>query len=342
MTKEEQQALYGCSIQGYLKYFKESNYKDANEAIVGSIKYLLRSGIDDELTDCSRNELIYVIKNEIAKMVARKQLNTDPNDLTNMHSKSNKDVQSFLKNPFGYIAIELNQNKEQYKIDRMGITDDDEDRLARKYNSNIINIGRMFNIEGVKTVYNAFENNQKDNKSYHMINQLESSLPNNSIDEAFERQKPSFFEKFFRTTSNEYNQFKEAFNNYRDKNNPYCGNDNYLKENALGYIRHKFSNLKDNELPDEALIAKLSGAGKERVMFCLNVIKTINENSAIQEQANNIGDALKNFEIKEDENILDDNFKNNLKEDVNDIKNDNEIDALDLNVEIKENELNNN
>ena len=335
MTNEEKKALYSCSIQGYLKYFKENNYDNIKDAIKGSIKYLIRCGVDEELTDCSRNELIYVIKNEIAKMVAKNQLNNNPNDLTNMHSEDEKDIQSFLKDPSGYIGSYLKKNENEFKIDRKNIVADDEDRLARKYNKNINEVARLLVISGVKTVYNVYANHQNENKSYHIINQLEANLPDNSIDEAFEKQKPGTFEKFFKTTSKEYINFKEAFANYRDINNPFNGNDNYLRDAAMGYIRHKFPNLKDDNFPTKAEIDKLSGAGKERVAFCLNVINVLKENSAIQEQAFKLTEAIDKIEVVK-ENINDDNFHNDLKEDVNDIQKNNKVD-----IEISNEEMDN-
>ena len=328
MTIEEKVTQYGCSIQGYLKYMKDNNYNNVMDAINGSIKYLLRNGIDEELTDCSRNELIYVIKNEIAKMVAKQQLDNNPNDLTNMHSENEKDIQQFLNNPLNYIGTTLKEK--DFKIDRTNINNEEDDRLARKYNKNIKDLSRLLVIEGVKTVYDVYENHQQEDKAYHTMNQLKVSLPNNSIEESFVKQQPSFFEKFFRTTSKEYN----------DKNSIYSGNDEYLKNAAMGYIHHKFPGLKDNELPTREQIAALSGASKERASFCLDVINVINQNSALQQQADKITEALSNADIvKQNNNISDDVFHKDLKEDVNDLNKENKIDMEISDDYIKENSM---
>ena len=332
MTNEEKKAQYGCSIQGYLKYFKDNNYSNVKDAIEGSIKYFLRHGVDDDLTDCSRNELIYVIKNEIAKMVA-KELNDNPNNLNKMNS--NENVNSFLNNPYEYIGKEV-ANENKYKIDRHGIVEEDEDKLARNYNKNIKEAKIIFVTRGIKAIYDAYENNQVDDKAYNMINQLKAKLPNNSIEEAFEKQKPGFFERFFRRTSNEYKEFKEAFENYNDKNSIFNGNDQYLKTAAMKYIHHKFPSLASDKLPTNEQIAALSGAGKERVAFCLQVVLNINENSLIQEQADKVIDVANNMEIKQDNEINDD-FHKNLEEKVDEIENVNNADMNVSDMEVKEN-----
>ena len=340
MTNEEKVALYGCSIQGYLKYFKDNNYQNAKDAIDGSIKYILRRGVDEGLTDCNINELIYVVKNEIAKMVAKEQLKNNPNELTNMHSKDEKNVQYFLKDPFEYVGKELSKNGNKYEVSTNNIIDGEEKKLARKYNKNVNDLGRMLVIPGIKVVYNVYEGNQADVKSYNIINQLQSKLPHNSIEEAFDRQKPSFFEKLFRRTSSEYKNFKTAFNNFNDKNHPLNGSNQYLKDAAMGYIRHKFPNLEDDKLPTAEQIEALGGAGKERAAFCLKVVETLNEHGAIQEQADKVTEAIKNVEIKDQDNIIDNSFQKDLKNDLDDkIVDNNLVNENDNNEIIVNNEI---
>ena len=338
MTNEEKVALYGCSIQGYLKYFKENNFANAKDAIDGSIKYLLRRGVDEGLTDCTLNELIYVVKNEVAKMVAKEQLKNNPSDLTNMHSNDEKNIQFFLKDPNGYVGKELAKNGNKYEISTSKIVDKEEKNLARKYNKNIKDLSRMLIVPGVKTVYSVYESNQMDDKSYTIINHLKGKLSNNSIEESFERQKPGFFEKLFRRTSSEYKTFKETFDFYKDKQGPLNGSNQILKDAAMGYIRHKFPNLEENKLPTAEQIAALGGAGKERAAFCLKVIETLNEHAGAQEQAYKVNDAIKNVEIEEPAN---ESFQNDLKNDVDDKIIDNNIVNENENSNIISNEIEN-
>lgn len=330
MTNEERKAAYECSVLGYIKYFKDNNYTNAKDAIIGSIKYLLRIDVDESLTSCTRNELIYVMKNEVAKMVAREQLNNNPNDLTNMHNEEDKqEIQFFLNNPVGYIGNKLKE-KAIFEKDAKDL-EGTSWKLASKYNKNIRTMAPIFNTVGATTWYNAYQDKMNDKPNYFGILQLKSKLPNNSIEEAFERQKPSFFEKIFKTTSNEYNNFKLAFEEYNDEKSIYCGNDERLEEAAMGYIRHKFPNLNGDELPTPEQIAKLGGAGKERAQFCLNVVETIRENAKAQEQANKMMETVKNLKVdasdlNNDSNELQNNLKNEVKEEAIDInKNDIQI-----------------
>lgn len=320
MTEKEKKELYDCSIQGYLKYLKDNNYSSAKDALMGSIKYMLRYNVIDNLTTCSRDELMYVVKNEIAKMVAKEQINKDPNDLTNMQSKEDeKELKCFFTNPLEYVGIKL-ENRAPYYIDKKALNDDDAIDYAHKYNNNITATSSFFKIRGAKTVYDAYANSMGDRKAYFHIIQLESKLPNNSIDEAFNRQKPSFFEKFFKTTSNEYKNFKTAFDNYRDRNSDSYGNREVLENAAIAYLRHKFPNIKDNELPTMEQISTLSGAGKERAEFCLKVVENFRENAEIQEQANKMVKAVQNLDIdvtKEMTQANNPEFEQNVKNDVN-------------------------
>lgn len=320
MTEKEKKELYECSIQGYLKYLKDNNYSNAKDALIGSIKYLLRIGVVNELTNCNSNELMYVIKNEIAKMVAKEQINNNSNDLTDMQSKKDDmELKCFFADPFGYVGAKL-ENKAPYYIDKKALNDEDAKDYAHKYNNNITTTSSMFKIGGVKHVYKVYEDNMKEKSAYNYIIQLESKLPNNSIDESFENQKPSFFEKLFRTTSNEYKNFKEAYAGYSTLNNPQYGQIEPLRNSALAYLRHKFPNLKDNELPTMEQISTLGGAGKERAVFCLKVIETLNENEKIQEQADRMTEAVKNLNLditKEMGQINNPEFEQNIKKDVN-------------------------
>ena len=65
-------------------------------------------------------------------------------------------------------------------------------------------------------------------------------------------------------------------------------NDEYLKDAAMGYLKHKFPNITEDKLPTEEQIAALGGAGKERANFCLNVVKVYKDTHDLQQQATNI------------------------------------------------------
>ncbi len=320
MTENEKKELYDCSIQGYLKYLKDNKYSTAKDALIGSIKYMLRYDVITDLTSCNRNELMYVVKNEIAKMVAKEQINKDSTDLTNMQSKKDDmELKCFFSNPLVYVGIKL-ENRAPYYIDKKALHDDEAIDYAHKYNNNITSTSSFFKIGGVKTIYDAYENNMEDKKAYYSIIKLESKLPNNSINEALEKQKPSFFEKLFRRTSNEYNNFKTAFDNYRDINSESYGNRETLENAAIAYLRHKFHNLRDNELPTMEQISTLSGAGKERAIFCLKVIENFRENVEIQEQADKMLKAVKNLNLDITKEMKQNNnpeFEQNVKNDVN-------------------------
>ena len=323
MTKEES-ALYECNIYGFLKYFKESNFKNPKEAIDGSIKYILRHNIDKELTNCQLNELIYVAKNEVAKFVAKEQLKNNMTDLTNMHSgKDNKEVQYFFADTINYLVKRINNGKDFEIIPSK--KNPEEMSYARRYNSNIQSISNFFSLPGAKLLYDRFDKNMNNLKAYDGILHLESKLPDHSIEDSFDRQKPSFFEKLFRTTSEEYENFKTAFNNYNNKKHKLYGNDKALEDAAVGYLHHKFPNLKENELPTPEQISRLKGAGKDRADFCLKVVEVCRENKNIKDQAIKMESAIKTLDIDElksyDHNkkdLIEDSFQSDLKDNLMD------------------------
>ena len=119
-----------------------------------------------------------------------------------------------------------------------------------------------FTSENFINAYREYEKNAKKNQLFVTALSAKLAINDSTISASFNKQKAGFFEKIFNTTSEEYNNFKAAFNNYYDEKHELYGNDEYLKDAAMGYLKHKFPNITEDKLPTEEQIAALGGAGK--------------------------------------------------------------------------------
>ena len=159
-------------------------------------------------------------------------------------------------------------------------------------------------------------------------------MPNGKkpIEESLNKQKPGFFEKIFRTTSNDYKIFKAAFDCYNDKKHPLYGVDENLKDAAHAYLVHKFPNLGKNQLPTLNDINNLSGPGKERARFCLEVYNAIKEKENLQEHVDDMIKDIKNLNVKAPwDNNYQMEFQNELNEQVEEnVIEDNNLENVNL------------
>lgn len=344
MTEEEKKNLLECSIKGFLIDFKENNYKNPTEALVGSLAYIGRHGVSEEYTKCSLNELVYVVKNEIAKMIAEKQLKDGEENLTEFNLDDDGEVlKHFIADPMTTISFMFdNYEKKELKDNK----DDPElEELNDEIEKNIHRLARVMGNRASKEFYETFENRKE--KRFDILNSIESKLPRSSIDQSMNRQKPGFFERIFRRTSDQYKAFRDSFNYYRDKENLVPDDTRALKTVAMAYLQHKFPNLGEDELPTEQQIARLSGAGKERASLALKVVQACRENETIQERADNITEAVKqlnleihNVQLNQNQSMESESFQEELSKDISEqeINVDNNIEKQDDGVSIDDNE----
>ncbi len=299
MTEAEKKALYDCSIQGYLKEFHSKNHANAIDAFVDSMMYFTKVNLDPERTTCNMNELLHVVKNEIAKYVVKQQINHNETDLTDLQAGDNNEMlQMFFSDPVGFTAAFL-ENSEGFIPE--GNSPDNSDpefnSYASAYKFNIKSLASYLKTDAAKIVFEEYE---KKNKTVDVLSSIEAKLPesNDPIGKAFEKQKPGFWEKLRNKTSQEYKNFKDTFEKYNDTTNELYGDDEALEKSAMAYLHHKFPNLKEGELPNVEQISKLSGAGKYRADFCLNVVESVRTNRVMQPFVNNMVDACKDLNLK--------------------------------------------
>ena len=307
MTPEKRKELYECSIFGFIEdNFK--NYKGNNEMdyINKSIAYILKYGMDFRNPTFKLQELIYTFKNQMATMVAKKQLESDPNDLTNMHSKEyDLALKFFFKDPVGFIEAKLedddfyNSIKPKESADFTGFAYKGYINNLDKNRKKFIELfkDKQFERASFKSKYTAFENGKV--APYDVLKTIETEIPesDHSIEKVLAKLKAGKWERRFNTTSKEYKEFKKTIDNFKNKLKPGYGDDKALEESAMRYLRHKFPKLEEGKLPTEEQIAKLSGAGKGRADFCVKVIKACRETRATQAQINKMVKGVRGLEL---------------------------------------------
>lgn len=250
---------------------------------------------------------------DIAVLVAGKKYYDDflimnNKDIYSYNKNDRKEIVNFLKDPVGAFAKKY---KKEYDLDNNFIN-----TLKENYKEENDRINGAPKLEAFRTAfnkYNTYEGNRGKN-----FNQL---LKDNA---------GGWLEWLGRTTSRQYLDLKEAFEAANDPQSATFGDFKSSKYFAQKYIEHKlpegvsFENLKPNE--------------KRRVEFCRSIIAAVDEiektNPDLENQNNN---AI-------DNNIIDDNFHEELNKDVNINKeniNENIIDITsNANVENKEIEHN--
>lgn len=293
MNKATEKLMYECTIEGFINDFNTSQFKNDVDTINNAIAYILKHGMHNDYVACDINELIYTARNEVAKSIARKQLENDSKDLANMQQQNKEDseeVRQFLADPLKYMAGKI---KDEYYVDMIHYDDPSMNPVEKKqhridYFLNAKRLAFDFEDERFKEAYKEYEKNVKKDQTF--TNQLTAKYAANdtTIAASIVKQKAGFFEHLFNTTSEEYNNFKAAYRNFYNPEHELYGDDEVLKDAAMGYLKHKFPNITEDKLPTLDEIAKLSGAGKERAAFCLNVVNVYKENHDLQEQADKL------------------------------------------------------
>ena len=293
MNKATEKLMYECTIEGFINDFNTSQFSNDVDTINNAIAYILKYGMHNDYTKCDIKELIFNARNEVAKSVARKQLQKDPKDLANMQSgnaEDNEEVRQFLADPLKYMAGKI---KDEFYVDMIHYDDPSMDPKEKEqhridYFLSAKRLAFDFTSENFINEYREYEKNAKKNQLFVTALSAKLAINDSTISASFNKQKAGFFEKIFNTTSEEYNNFKAAYRNFYNPEHELYGDDEVLKDAAMGYLKHKFPNITEDKLPTEEEIKKLSGAGKERAAFCLNVVNVYKENHELQEQADKL------------------------------------------------------
>ena len=148
--------------------------------------------------------------------------------------------------------------------------------------------------------------------------------------------KGGTFERLLGRTSKEWNDLSDYIDSWKNIN---ADRDlNHAEVLAQNYLRHKFPNVEPKDVT-ENMVRGLSGAGRERGLFCLSLVQS--KLQAEEEIKQNIYDnAKQKYETLEKRLNRGKSFADELNKDINDneISNDND-NIIDNNI-IKDNDIN--
>lgn len=214
--------------------------------------YILSYGLDEddpELADEIDIESVLVAKNKIAEAALAENKNPTVQEADK--------VSLFLGDTMGYLT----------SVSKQISVNTDDNKLMRK------SINGVTTLPAYRDALRDAENKQR-NKS--VTQKIEGKLPRgvDSIKDQLANCKGGFWERTFRTTSAEYKNFERELESYSKDDSKGTKN---LESSSLAYIKHKFPNLKEGQLPTQEQINSLSGAGKDRTMLAVNTYRAIME-----------------------------------------------------------------
>lgn len=236
-------------------------------------------------------------------------------------------IKAFLDNPVnGYIGYLNDINSYNSSLKNMLFEGDiSNEELLNRINEckeNVLNEEDNFNNASLNKE-NLWKSHQEYKKDWFM-NYFNVLVDNKNINEILEENKGGFFERFFKTTSNEYKEFADALDKIR-KDGALNGDLDGLKTLAQSYLSHKLPSYDPFVHGyDEHEIEDLDSTGRRRVNLCLSVIDAINSaKEAIEDRLDPKKFTYKELDLPEahDKYWENNNFYNDLKKD-SEIEND--------------------
>jgi hypothetical protein len=313
--------------------------KNLDQKIDLIAKEVLAYGFKNKNANCSIEEMIALSKFQFLETSYEQRLayrishedeenyKLDDDLINPLHP--NKDYKEkekeFIKNPVKVIK--------EYAIEEANKEIDETDQIAVDWKNHCQQmVTKLTNIE------NPYLENEKkiQASSITLLVGRERYTGQNvtKCDAILKKAKGGFFERLFRRTSNEYKNFKVAFKNFNDKDNPNYGNREILKASAMAYLKHKFPNLDENEPIDYKLTENLTGTSLIRTSLCISVLDKLQYQDKM--------DTLENQFINP--NKVNENEQNDFQKDINEAVEDKNlikenIEEIDNNIVI-DNELN--
>lgn len=162
--------------------------------------------------------------------------------------------------------------------------------------------------------YNEVEKINRVNNMKKKLCEKSGFIGDIDLNNMLSNYKGGFFERMFRTTSEEYRVFKATLLAFNDEDSKGYGDIDNLEGATRAYLYHKLPNFKEtDELPKDEDIRNLSGTSKKRVELCINVLKAVQE----QRRQDEMSIAFKNMNLFSDIKDQDEEVLEFLKDDVN-------------------------
>ena len=162
--------------------------------------------------------------------------------------------------------------------------------------------------------YNEVEKINRVNNMKKKLCEKSGFIGDIDLNNMLSNYKGGFFERMFRTTSEEYRVFKATLLAFNDEDSKGYGDIDNLEGATRAYLYHKLPNFKEtDELPKDEDVRNLSGTSKRRVELCINVLKAVQE----QRRQDEMSIAFKNMNLFSDIKDQDEEVLEFLKDDVN-------------------------
>ena len=294
----------------------ESNVKDVNEnkkfPLGDFVHHVKESFIEASLN--TKKEYEKKTNNKLPKEIV------NPNEDSKSILQSNQ--QKFVQDPFKYL----------YGISKeMPSLIDEEKEDSEKIEEWKRNCARLTGV--FKTTYRFYDLKEKS-RNIDDIKRFackESHINQNlSANKAIGKNKGNIFERIFRRTSREYRDFERAFKDYNDKNSYDYGEKDALIGATKAYIHHKIPSfdIDGDKLPTPEEIARFSGTSKNRLNFCVGVLKGLQQ----QKEKTQMIEAIRTNEFSKKQNVVQESFQKDLNKDMEEFEvishNKNDIDKI--------------
>ena len=366
------------NIIEFLKRMKEDTNPHPIEKMNELVNYLTQNV--DRTCSSSMSQILYAAKKSLYESIiqnhtaTRSKLNSkeivssyeandaDGNTITVTKEEGSKKVAMFLKSPEVYTKQLLNEYiAKQDELEKSG-------KRSKEYCEAERNKARsvLSELNEANPTYEEYVFNKEDaiNDGLNLISYLRKDQSFRTsprpVADAVSVCKPGFFEKLFRTTSNQYKNFERLLDERMRAN----ASREDMEAAAKAYLMHKFPNYKgDDELPNPELIERLGTKSRNRAILCYDVLLGINKSRALETKQVMVNQAVdkviketnaeqeleqiktntyveKNKVIVDEQIDLQEKLKNEVEENINIIKTENNNDnEKDINLDSNENDI---
>lgn len=258
-------------------------YEDFNDKLKFTTRYLLtHSGVKNP--DYSIEQAIHLARVKLTDASIKKHNeykaknnNKDTEaHIVDPYSKDDKAAEMFMANPVDYLVGEANKtiretNKEKIKTSK--------DTQLENECLNTLNSMSM-------DVNSSIKRLDRDSRFLDIKARMEAKFGGKEgLDKAYAATKGGFMSRVFGTSSTAAKNLDKAYKAFNNPNHALYGNIQALNIAAVQYIQHNFPNWQPfQEFPSKEDIDKLSETEKARMDFSINAIKSLREQTEMEEK----------------------------------------------------------
>ena len=348
LTKEELRNVTYVSMADFAHRFDEMD--DINDKVAFATRYVLSYGASNDVEpDYSIEEVVHIVRMKLADASAElkerffEESETDLEDyphVVNPYVQNEAEdlaAEMIMGNPAGYFK----GSAEKLAHDLPNSSKPNKNDADLYYNCKRL-AGLIF-VDGFNKGVTDLEKSPVFDIKVRMENRLGSKQALvNSIDAT----KGGFMSRLFGTSSNAYKNLDAAYKAFNNPNHVNYGDMDTMERASNQYLRHVFPSWKPGDgLPKAADIAKLGDTQKARAQFCVNMLTSIEEERAIEEDFPSLTRACENRNIDfssvpQPNQELDDNqvnFQAALGKDMEELEDSKDINPNEIGA-IKENQ----